>query len=106
MEDSTPRNEFRIEPKSISNTSEIAYKDELFKAGQPDPNIVVNNIKIDIGRTKSPVVARKEKMRVIDEILVISVPEVDRMKWKNSPSSGQATYRPKLTFSYPSNELT
>lgn len=84
----------------------MSYKDELFKAGQPDPNIVVDNIKIDIARRKSLISKKKDKMKVIDEILVVSVPEAERIKCKNSPSSGLVSYSPKLSFSYPSTELT
>ena len=101
-----PKRSFKIEPKSINNVSDTSHKDELFKAGTPDPNMIVNNIKIDLARKKSMGASRKEKMSVIDEVLIISVSEVNRLKCKNSPSSGLVSYSPKLSFSYPTSELT
>lgn len=76
------------------------------KAGSPQPMLIDENMHIDVDRDQSHVVLKRDKMRVIDEILVIALSEIDRHTVKNSPSSGLISKTPKLTFSYPSSELT
>lgn len=76
------------------------------KAASPQPQLIDENMHIDLERDQSHVVSKRDKMRVIDEILIVSLSEMDRHTIRNSPSSGLISKSPKLTFSYPSSELT
>lgn len=80
-------------------------EENLIKACSPVPQMISSQRAVDY-RRKSIVVPKKDKIKFVEELLVIGVPEDLKLQVKNAPGAGFFKTVPKLTFTYPSTMIT
>ena len=80
-------------------------EENLIKACSPVPQMISSQRAVDY-RRKSIVVPKKDKIKFVEELLIISVPEGLKLQVKNAPGAGFFKTLPKLTFTYPSTMIT
>ena len=79
--------------------------DEVLRAVTPVPQLMSPQGEGNLNKLAF-VVPKKEKIRFLEEFLIVSIPESSRQTIRVSSSTGMISNTPKLTFSYPSTEIT
>ena len=98
--------EVRVPNLKVSELNQShKIEENLIKACSPVPQMISSQRAVDL-RRKSIVVPKKDKIRFIEELLVISVPDDLKLQIKNSPGAGFFKTLPKLTFTYPNTNIT
>ena len=98
--------EVRVPNIKVSDLNQTHKTEEnLIKACSPVPQMISSQRAVDY-RRKSIVVPKKDKIKFIEELLIISVSEDLKLQVKNSPGAGFFKTLPKLTFTYPSTMVT
>ena len=96
----------RVPNIKVSDLNQTHKTEEnLIKACSPVPQMISSQRAVDY-RRKSIVVPKKDKIKFVEELLIISVPEGLKLQVKNAPGAGFFKTLPKLTFTYPSTMIT